>query len=186
MGSPSNTGNGVGFGSATSGGAAGDANTGSAMDLSATSPWMMASDGNLQLLQQSIHASNVPIDIADENGYTLLHAASSYNHIHILQWLIPQLLQKQQEQSKPLINAVDNEGDSALHYAGNKAVAQTLIELGNIDVTIRNANGQTALEAKQEELNEMKNDEDYEEDDIDVIHLNEIIQYLSSLSSLPQ
>jgi Ankyrin repeats (3 copies) len=148
-----------------------------------STPWLAASDGNLQLMQQSLSTLNLSIDAVDENGYTLLQAAASYNNLHVLNWLL--------EESKlkglhSIVNAVDKEGDSALHYAEGLSAAKFLIEQAQIDVHIKNLDGKTALDTKSSELEEMKRDEDYNEDDSDVVNLKDTIEYLSSLQLAAQ
>lgn len=145
-----------------------------------STPWVAASDGNLPLLQRSLRQLDLSIDATDENGYTFWHAAASYNHVSILEWLWDQI---KRDEVDSLVNAVDCEGDSALHYAGGLSSAKFLIEEANINIDIRNADGKTALEAKEEELAEMKLDEDYEDDETDVVTLKEVIGYISSRSS---
>lgn len=144
------------------------------VSVDSSTPWMAASEGNVQLLQSSLSSLNLPLTAADENGYTLLHAAASYNQIEILQFLLSNQVN---------INAVDNEGDSALHYAGNAQVAQILIQEGKANPAQVNGGGKTALQTKQEELNEMMQDEDVEDDDADVEVLQELVQYLSNPQS---
>lgn len=145
-----------------------------------STPWVAASEGNVTLLQYSIKQMRVSIDATDENGYTLWHAAASYNQISVLEWLWSQI---KKDGVYSLVNAVDCEGDSALHYAGDLSAAKFLIEHANIDVSIRNAEGKTALDAKEEELAEMRLEEDYEEDETDVVALKEVIDYISLRST---
>jgi ankyrin repeat protein len=140
--------------------------------IDSSTPWMAASEGNLSLLQSSLSSLNLPFTAADENGYTLLHAAASYNQIEILHFLL---------NNQVNINAADNDGDSALHYAGNAQAAQILVQVGKANPAQVNNQGKTALQAKQEELNEMMKDEDVEDDDEDVETLQGVVEYLSSL-----
>jgi len=145
--------------------------------IDSSTPWVAAADGNLVLVQTALTALNLPASAVDENGYTLLQAAASYSHINVLQWLVTQNVN---------VNAVDNEGDTALHYASTVEAAKFLVEIANVDQTIRNQAGRTALQSKQEELQEMQEDEDYDEDDQDAVNLRGLIGYLSSLSSVAQ
>ena len=135
-------------------------------------PWMAASEGNLALLQQSLTTLSMPITAADENGYTLLHAAASYNQMEILQFLLSNGCN---------VHAVDNDGDSALHYAGNAQTAQMLVEIGKANFQQVNQEGKTALQAKKEELEEMMQDEDIEDDDEDLESLKGVVEYLSRI-----
>ena len=136
-----------------------------------STPWMAVSEGNLNLLQSSINSLQLTYNVADENGYTLLHAAASYNQLEIIKFLLGQ---------NSNINAIDNDGDTALHYSSKVDSAKLLIEIGKIDRNIKNKNGKTALESKQEELNEMMTDDDVEDDDEEIDDLKALISYLSS------
>lgn len=144
-----------------------------------------ASEGNLPLLQSAMAQLNFAPTTADENGYTILHAASSYSKLGILKFLLDNL-----DRNNPgfvaFINVGDNDGDTALHYAGNTDAARMLIQDGRTDPNKVNSQGKTALQAKTEELEEMMQDEDIEDNDEDVEILQKLIEYLSSLSNTPQ
>lgn len=142
-----------------------------------STPWVAAADGNLPLLQTALQTLQLPVTAQDENGYTLLQAAVSYNQAHVWQWL----------SSQPQFTAhqVDGEGDSALHYAGTSNAARFLVESG-INVNVKNSDGLTALQKKREELEEMRQDEDFEETDEEYVQLKDMVDYLSSLSSMAQ
>jgi len=137
------------------------------------------------LLQAAMAKLNFAPTSADENGYTLLHAASSYSQLGILKFLLINL-DRNNPACTAYINAGDNEGDTGLHYAGSADAAKVLIDDGRIDPNIVNGEGKTALQAKKEELDEMMQDEDIEDDDEDMEILKQLIAYLSSLSNLPQ
>lgn len=149
------------------------ASSSSILDIDSSTPWMAASEGNLALLQSSLTTLNLPMTAADDNGYTLLHAAASYNQLEIMQFLLTN--------GSNNVNAADSDGDTALHHAGDVPAIQLLLQ-HQADVTIVNAQGKTALQAKQEELEEMMQDEDVEEDDDDMETLKAVVQFLSSLS----
>mmetsp|Transcript_24031 Transcript_24031/g.56718 ORF Transcript_24031/g.56718 Transcript_24031/m.56718 type:complete len:175 (-) Transcript_24031:495-1019(-) len=154
-------------------------------DVDVATIFSAASEGNLPLLQTAMSKLNFIPTTADENGYTLLHAASSYSQLGILKFLLDNL-DRNNPDCTIFVNAGDNEGDSALHYAGNVDAARMLIEDGRIDPNRVNSQGKTALQAKKEELEETMQDEDMEDDDEDIEILQKIIAYLSSLSSMPQ
>lgn len=150
--------------------------------VDSSTPWVAAADGNLPLLQHALQQLNLPVTATDENGYTLLQAAASYSRIPIVNWILEQT-DMSSEQRHVLVNAVDHDGDSALHYASTASVAQFLVERAGIDTQLVNATGSTALQSKSAELEELLQDEDTEDDDVDVIHLKEMITYLESISS---
>jgi hypothetical protein len=138
-----------------------------------STPWMAASEGNLALLQSSLSSLKLPLNAADQNGYTLLQAAASYGQLELLQFLLAS--------NQVDVNAVDNEGDSALHYAGTVEAARLLVDVARINPLISNSEGKTALQAKEEELKGMMEDEEIEDDDDDLESLNDVVKYLSSL-----
>lgn len=141
-------------------------------EIDSSSPWMAASEGNLALLQSSLSSLNLPISAADVTGYTLFQAAASYNQQEIMQYLL---------QNGANIHATDNDGDSVLHYAGNVTTAKFLVEVGKVDPKVTNNQGKTALQAKQEELDDLMQDEDVEDDDEDIDIVKGLVAYLSSL-----
>ena len=145
--------------------------------MDASTPWVAAADGNLPLLQNALQSLQLPVTAQDENGYTLLQAAISYNQAHVWTWLATQ--------PQFTVHTVDAEGDSALHYAGTAPAARFLVETG-IDMTVRNNDNQTALEKKREELEEIRQDEDFDETDDEYVQLRGMVDYLSSLSTMSQ
>jgi ankyrin repeat protein len=146
--------------------------------IDASTPWVAAADGNLESLKASLEHLKMPVSVADANGYTLVQAAASYAQMNVLSWLLA-------SHQSTNINAADNEGDTALHYAATDEAAKLLVEAG-IDPLIRNRAGKTALESKRDELQESMADEDFDEDDEDYIALQSLVSYLSSLQSVPQ
>jgi ankyrin repeat protein len=153
-----------------------------------STPWVAASEGNVPLLQHALTTLQLTAQCADEHGYTLLQAAASYSQVAVMQWLLsPQAAAHHAAGnaagSSVDVNAVDNEGDSALHYADKVVAAKFLVETAGMDTSITNAMGKTAILAKQDELNEMMQDEDMEDDDEDLIHLRALTEYLNSLNA---
>jgi hypothetical protein len=143
------------------------------------SPWVAASEGKLELLQQSLSQLNLTVSAADESGYSLLMAASSYRQMAVLEWLLTQ--------PDLDVNAIDQDGDSALHYASHVDVAKFLLENAKVNSQIQNLEGMTALDAKRIELEElMQDDEDDDVDDDEAQMLRELIAYLESIPNLPQ
>lgn len=78
----------------------------------------------------------------DEHGYSLLHAATSYEHMDLLKILI------EQYQVDP--NIVDEDGETCLFNAESVGFAKALVELG-VKTDIRNHEGQTAAEKLDDE-----------------------------------
>jgi hypothetical protein len=144
-----------------------------AADMDASTPWMAASDGNLFLLQNSLAVLNIQVTAADENGYTLLHAASAYAQIHVMEWLIAQRVP---------VNAVDSDGDTALHHVEDVNAAKLLIEKGKAHPMIANSSGKTPLQVKQGDLEELMEDDDDDDSD-EAAKLRELISYISSVTA---
>ena len=147
-------------------------------------PWLAAADGKLPLLQASLTQLNLPISAADETGYTLLQAAASYGQVQVMQWLLNQAQQQQQHDLwEGLVNAVDQEGDSALHYAGSLEAVQLLVQVGRASTQLQNRQGKTPLASKQEELKTLQDDEDEDSDSEDILTLQKQVAFLSTLPS---
>ncbi|KAK3047542.1 hypothetical protein LTR09_011046 [Extremus antarcticus] len=73
----------------------------------------------------------------DSHGYSLLHAATSYNHISLVQALIREF--------QVDINIRDEDGETCLFNAEDVDFSKELIELG-VDIDARNDDGQSAAE----------------------------------------
>lgn len=140
-----------------------------AQKIEASTPWMAASDGKLEILKESLNTLRLLPSVADENGYTLVHAAAAYNQISILEWLLEQNL---------TANVQDNDGDAPLHHVEHIDAARFLVERMNANPKLCNANNKTALQEKLAEIKEQMDDDDAE-DDVDDI--KELIAYLKTL-----
>jgi Ankyrin repeat len=169
----------------------------SAVIVDSSTPWTAIAEGNLTWLQQSLEQLQYPVSVADEvQGYTLLQAAASYNQSHILNWLWSQIMLLNNDTngvhhvSCPhggWQNAVDFDGDTALHYAGSVESMKFLIDVANINIHVKNTSGMTALDTKRTEMNEMEQDEDeFDEDDVEYKQLKDIVQFLESIIMNPQ
>ena len=142
-------------------------------DIDSSTPFIAASDGDLALLQQSIAHLSVPATITDTNGITPLHSAASYNQIEVMRWLFAQNVD---------VNAPDNDGDAPIHHCDTMSAAKILLEEGKADYKIINNEGKTALQVKEDELNEMGNTmEEADSDDEDMKALDELVGYFKSL-----
>ena len=72
----------------------------------------------------------------DHHGYSLLHAAASYNHVNLLKTLVHQF--------GVAVNLVDEDGETCLFVAETEPVARCLVEELKIDTSIQNREGVTA------------------------------------------
>ena len=79
----------------------------------------------------------------DAHGYSLLHAAASYNHIGLLRTLVNEF--------NVDVNLKDEDGETCLFVAETIDIAKCLVEELSIDTTIRNDEGQTAAEKFESE-----------------------------------
>ena len=150
----------------------GQANAASDAPIEKCTPWVAASDGNLELVQRALAALNLTPSTPDENGYTLVHAAAAYNQKHVLEWLMTQ--------KDVNVNAQDNDGDTPLHHVENVEAAKFLIESMQAIPTIVNLEDKTAFQVRQEELQEQIDDEEEDEDE----DLKELVGYLKAVTSM--
>jgi uncharacterized protein len=79
----------------------------------------------------------------DEHGYSLLHAAASYNHVSLLRSLVNEF------QVDPGLK--DEDGETCLFVTESVLVATCLVEELHLDTNITNCNGLTAVEKIEEE-----------------------------------
>lgn len=117
---------------------------------------------------------NLEVTAADENGYTLLHAASAYGQIHVMEWLLAQGVP---------VDAVDCDGDTPLHHVEDVHAAKVLIEKGKAHPMVVNASGKTPLQVKHGDLEELMEDDDDDTEEAD--KLRELISYLSRVKVGP-
>lgn len=72
----------------------------------------------------------------DAHGYSLVHAAASYNELGVLRDLV--------HRYNVDVNLLDEDGETPLFAAEKVAVAKCLVEELHADVSIRNSEGKTA------------------------------------------
>ena len=104
--------------------------------------WTAASDGQLEIVRVMIDSGAHRADEGDAQGYTCLHAASSYGHHDLLRYLLAQVAVD--------VNCKDEDGDSPLHYCEDVATATILLQHG-ADPSAPNSNGQTPADLAAEE-----------------------------------
>ncbi len=100
----------------------------------------MAEKGYLGLVRYLVEKKHQPISIQDMNGRTPLHKATAHDHLDVMQYLIRQGAN---------LNAIDEQGDTALDEAmkkGHLHIVRYLLEIGKIDVNIKNNLGLTLLD----------------------------------------
>lgn len=100
--------------------------------------WIAASDNDVDAVKKYIETGQLTANSADANGYTPIHAAASYGHLALLDYLI--------NEAKGDINIRDNDGDTPLHTVEDVSVARHMVEKLNADFKIKNDEGQTAFD----------------------------------------
>lgn len=105
--------------------------------MAQNNPFLLAADnspGLLPLLRSNISLASKQ----DQHGYSLLHAAASYNHIELLRTLA--------DEFHVDINLKDEDGETCLFVTETLAIAQCLVEELHVDVNALNDEGMTAAE----------------------------------------
>ncbi|EQC28010.1 hypothetical protein SDRG_14282 [Saprolegnia diclina VS20] len=105
--------------------------------------WVSASDGDMDAVKAYL-AAGVSVDAQDENGYTPLQAAVSYNQTELVAYLLAQGAK---------VSLGDNDDETPLHFCESVEVAELLLDAG-ADLNVKNADGRTPLDAALDEDNE--------------------------------
>ncbi|CCX31129.1 ankyrin repeat protein [Pyronema domesticum] len=105
--------------------------------------WIAASDNDVASVNAFLVADASLVNSKDENGYTALHAAASYNHLDLLRSLV--------NIHGGNANIQDDDGDTPLFVCETVEAAQCLVEELGADVEHRNEEGKTAAEAIEED-----------------------------------
>lgn len=98
-------------------------------------PFILAADNDQRLLPL-LRSQPALASSQDAHGYSILHAAASYNHLDLLRQVVLEF------HVDP--NLKDEDGETALFVVETLQAAQVLVEELGIDMTIENADGQTA------------------------------------------
>lgn len=93
----------------------------------------------LPLLREKPHLASAQ----DSHGYSLLHAAASYNHTELLSILVNEF--------KVDVNSRDEDDETCLFVVETVEVAKCLVEELHIDTEAKNSEGQTAKEKIESE-----------------------------------
>ncbi|KAJ1984028.1 hypothetical protein H4R33_004523 [Dimargaris cristalligena] len=102
--------------------------------------WVAASDGLLDRVEELITKENVSVDAKDENGYTPLHAAVSYNHLYLVEYLLAH---------NANVNITDNDSDTPLHVCETVECAIFLVNR-RADINHQNSEGLKPHESAEE------------------------------------
>ncbi|KAI9000586.1 ankyrin [Trametes punicea] len=107
--------------------------------------WVAAGDGDLERVRELIEVHSMSPNIPDPNTYTPMHAAASYGHINVLEYLISR---------GGDVNVTDNEGDTPLYVVENVETARFLVEHG-ATINRQNDEGISPAEYLQEDFPEV-------------------------------
>lgn len=103
----------------------------------ALNPYLLAAD-NPQALITLLNENPSLASGQDEHGYSLIHAAASYNHLNLLRALVREF--------KAPVDLKDEDGETALFVVETVDAARVLVEELGLDTKIQNSDGQTARE----------------------------------------
>lgn len=82
--------------------------------------WVAASDGDLIRVQRFLQ-EGVDVNAQDDNGYSPLHAAVSYDHLELVEFLLA---------NGAALSLADQDGDQAIHLCESTAMFDLLVEAG--------------------------------------------------------
>ncbi|ETV92943.1 hypothetical protein, variant [Aphanomyces invadans] len=105
--------------------------------------WIAASDGNIEAVTAYLQ-SGTTVNAQDENGYTPLQAAVSYNHPELVQVLLG-------AGASATLGDFDNE--TPLHFCESVEIAKILLRHG-ADINAKNADMRTPLDSAMDDENE--------------------------------
>lgn len=100
-------------------------------------PFLLAADNSPELLPLLRRCQRLA-SAQDDHGYSLLHAAASYNHLDLLRSLLIEF-------NVP-VDLTDEDGETALFVCETVDCARILVEECHTDTTVRGEDGKTARE----------------------------------------
>jgi hypothetical protein len=112
------------------------------MPTSQVNPFLLAADNSPSLLPL-LRSNPALASSQDEHGYSLLHAAASYNHLDLLRTLVNEFHVD--------VDLKDEDGETALFVAETVECAKTLVEELHASIFVRGDDGASALEKITEE-----------------------------------
>lgn len=110
--------------------------------MPAPNPFLLAAENSPQLLPLLRENPSLASG-QDEHGYSLVHAAASYNHLDLLRVLINELHVN--------VDLKDEDGETALFVTETMDCAKVLVEELHASILIRGSEGKTAREKIEEE-----------------------------------
>ncbi|KAK0193726.1 ankyrin repeat-containing domain protein [Armillaria mellea] len=103
--------------------------------------WIAAGDGDLARVEELVLAGTLP-NIQDEFTYTPMHAAASYGHIHVLEFLLAH---------GGDVNITDDDGETPLYVVEDVVTARWLIDHGAV-IDRTNNEGVSPIESLAEDF----------------------------------
>jgi uncharacterized protein len=103
--------------------------------MATPNPFILAADNDPKLLPL-LHSTPTLASSQDAHGYSILHAAASYNHLDLLRQVVSEF------HIDP--NIKDEDGETPLFVVETVQAAQMLVEELGIDTTIKNSEDLTA------------------------------------------
>ncbi|KAH8826374.1 ankyrin [Flagelloscypha sp. PMI_526] len=100
-----------------------------ASSLSQKNIWVAAGDGDLDRVRELVESVGIHPNSPDPYTYTPIHAAASYGHIHVLEYLL---------EKGGNVNITDSDGDTPLYTVETTATAQYLVQHGAIVDRVNN------------------------------------------------
>ena len=110
--------------------------------MAKSNPFLLAAENSPNLLPL-LRTNATLASEQDDHGYSLLHAAASYNHIEILRSLVNEFHVN--------INLEDEDGETCLFVTETLPIAQCLVEELHINIDTQNDEGMTAAEKVAQE-----------------------------------
>ena len=105
--------------------------------MAQANPFLLAAENSPNLLPL-LRTNSALASKQDEHGYSLLHAAASYNHIELLRSLVKEF--------RVDINLKDEDSETCLFVTETVPIAQCLVEEFHINMDLRNDEDMTAAE----------------------------------------
>lgn len=107
--------------------------------------WVAAGDGDLERVRELVENQSLSPNVPDAYTYTPMHAAASYGHLHILEYLISK---------GGDVNITDDDGDTPLYVVENVETARFLVDHGAV-VDRHNSEGVSPAEHLAEDFQEV-------------------------------
>ncbi|KZV62912.1 ankyrin [Peniophora sp. CONT] len=104
--------------------------------------WVAASDGDLARVQHLIEVEGMSPNVPDAYTYTPMHAAASYGHLEVLEYLVSH---------GGDVNVTDDDGDTPLYTVENVETATWLVQHGAV-VERQNSEGVSPADHLEEDF----------------------------------